>query len=283
LHTTAVLPPSTVDAMAVGDLGESSVGFCGDRKSCVVAPGCACDANMQSLARALILKDGSDSTRVICGFSCSGNMQVLILTLALFGTVTSAQTVGAIVAHSEAMLADSCAMWVDCMTYMLNILVEACEGSRFHSGFRIAIPAVSLATLIYATVSVLQTAIGTLSGSDGGDDDDVNPYIVLGFSFWCMTFDFVAISAFVRNHRNSKNKGGLPINMLVACAHIAADFWRSVTTLTESILIMVFNFDGTNTDAWSCVVVSCIILLGTSFPIWEWLKTVSTLLPSHEK
>lgn len=59
------------------------------------------------------------------------NMQVLALTLALFGTVTSAQTIGAIIAHSEAMLADSCAMWVDCMTYMLNIFAEASAGKWF--------------------------------------------------------------------------------------------------------------------------------------------------------
>jgi len=251
----------------------------GDERPCV--HGCACDANIQNLAKAIVLKDGSECTRSICGLCCSGNMQVLVLTLALFGTVTAFQTAGAIIGHSEAMLADSCAMWVDCMTYLLNIVAEACKGRWFHKHLQVAIPAVSLSTLIYATASVLREAISTLSGSDSGDDD-VNPYIVLGFSLWCMCFDFIALIAFLRNQRKSKDKGGVPINMLVACAHVGADFCRSVTTLTESMLIMVFSFDGTSTDAWSCVVVSCIILLGTIFPIWEWLKTVSRVYCGSE-
>jgi len=267
--------------MEVGASCDSSTGLLsGDERPCV--HGCACDANIQSLAKALVLKDGNDNTRSICGFCCSGNLQVLVLTFALFGTVTFFQTAGAIIGHSEAMLADSCAMWVDCMTYLLNIIAEACEGRWFHKHLQLTIPAVSLSTLIYATVSVLGDAISTLSGSDSGDDDDdVNPCIVLGFSLWCMFFDFTALFAFFRNQRKSKDKGGLPINMLVACAHVGADFCRSVTTLTESMLIMVFNFDGTSTDAWSCVVVSFIILLGTAFPIWEWLKTVSRFCKSE--
>jgi Co/Zn/Cd efflux system component len=210
-------------------------------------------------------------------------MQVLALTLALFGTVTSAQTIGAIIAHSEAMLADSCAMWVDCMTYMLNIFAEASAGKWFHKHCQVAIPAISMTTLIYATTTVLHEAIRTInSGNGSDDDDDVNPHIVLGFSLWCMCFDFTALSAFVRNQREKKSSGGVPINMLVACAHVAADFCRSVTTLTESMLIMVFKFDGTSTDAWSCVIVSCIILLGTAFPIWEWVKAISKLCSSSK-
>lgn len=270
--------------MEVGGAGESGASLLnGENKHCLVT-GCACDANIQSLAKSFLVKDGSDSSRMICGFSCSGNMQVLALTLTLFGTVTLAQTIGAIMAHSEAMLADSCAMWVDCMTYLLNLIAEASEKFWFHRHFQVTIPAVSLTTLIYATASVLHVAINTLRGSaSGDDDDDVNPYIVLAFSMWCMCFDFTALVAFVRNQRKSKDKQvGVPINMLVACAHVAADFCRSVTTLTESMLIMVFNFAGTRTDAWSCVVVSCIILLGTAFPIWEWLKTVSRIYSRSE-
>jgi len=240
--------------------------------------GCGCDANIQSWAKSLILKDGraeEDITFTVCGARCNGNMQVLSLTLGLFGTVTAFQTVGALVAHSEAMLADSCAMWVDCMTYALNILAEACQGRWFEKYLKTAIPAISLTTLIYATTCVLQDAISELKGEEGDDDDDdVNPYIVLGFSLWCMCFDFTALVAFFRNHRRSTGKSGVSINMLVACSHVAADFCRSVTTIVESMLIMVFKFDGKITDAWACVVVSMVILLGTLFPIWKWLRAV---------
>merc|ERR1712070_1217042 len=68
---------------------------------------------------------------------------------------------------------------------------------------------------------------------------------------------------------------------MVAFAHVAADCLRSVTTLTESVLIAYFKLDGTRTDAWACVIVSTIILLGVFLPLWEWLKTVrSVLCPS---
>jgi len=129
---------------------------------------------------------------------------------------------------------------------------------------------------IIATTSVLQEAIGKFNGA--GDDDDVNPYIVLGFSLWCMCFDFFVLTAFFQNQRKTKGNASVPINMLAACAHVAADFSRSVTTLVESMLIMLFEFDGTTTDAWACVVVSSFILLGTLLPIWKWWKAVREVL-----
>lgn len=259
-----------------GDTGGDFHKAAGSADDCV--HGCGCDANIQSLAKSLVLRDGEaeDATRVICGIRFSGNMQVLALTLGLFGTVTGVQTFGAIVAHSDAMLADCYSMWVDCMTYALNIFAEACEGRWFHKYLKVVIPAISITALLCATWSVLSDALNTLSGAGDGDDD-VNSGIVLGFSLWCMCFDFTALAAFRQNQRKSQGKGGVPINMLVACAHVAADFGRSVTTLSESQLIMWFGLDGAITDAWATVIISCIILLGSAFPIWKWLKAVREL------
>uniref|UniRef100_A0A7S2FF17 Cation efflux protein transmembrane domain-containing protein n=1 Tax=Alexandrium andersonii TaxID=327968 RepID=A0A7S2FF17_9DINO len=235
---------------------------------------CACKDSLSSFARSVILGDEkqSESTRAICGVECTGNVQVLLLTVALFGTITSAQTVGALTSHSEALLADTMAMWVDCLTYALNIVAEAFRGWWFHKHLQLAIPAVSLSTLVYATSSVLSDAIGTVAAPKADDGDDVNPYIVLGFACWCFVFDGASLCAFARNRRRQTSH--FHLNMAVASAHVAADLLRSLTEMVESVLILGFHLDSTLTDAWAGIVVSATILFGVTYPSWKWCQEV---------
>merc|ERR1711920_709262 len=156
------------------------------------------------------------------------------------------------------------------------MLVEGLQGTRYHKCAVITIPLLSISTLVYFTLGVVQEALGKLSGG-GDDDDDVNPYIVLGFCCWCLTFDTISICAFIRNYRDAR-ANGRQINMLAAFAHVSADFARSITELVESILIAVFKWDSVITDAYACLFVSAIILIGASFTLFTWCRTVFSLM-----
>eukprot|EP00449_Zooxanthella_nutricula_P042804 CAMPEP_0198592600 /NCGR_PEP_ID=MMETSP1462-20131121/138347_1 /TAXON_ID=1333877 /ORGANISM="Brandtodinium nutriculum, Strain RCC3387" /LENGTH=225 /DNA_ID=CAMNT_0044324181 /DNA_START=44 /DNA_END=721 /DNA_ORIENTATION=- len=205
-------------------------------------------------------------------------MKVLALTVGLSSTITSVQTFGALTSHSEALLADTVAMWVDCLTYVLNFIAEAFRGRWFHKHLKLLIPAVSLTTLIYATCSVLSDAIHKISAPRVGGDDDVNPYIVLGFACWCFVFDGAALCAFATNYRDSGK--AFQLNMAVASAHVIADLVRSLTEMVDAALILGFGFDDTLTDAWAGVVVSAMILLGVTIPLYKWCQELGAYLRS---
>lgn len=271
-------------ASATSAFNVDLIGWTGQSSACKnqeqAAQCCACNETLHEVAKKVIIgQSDPERTRTICFMKCTGNMQVLAFTMTLFATVTSVQTVGAVMAHSEALLADTMAMWVDCLTYLLNIVAEAFAGSRFHQPLQLAIPAVSLSTLVYATTSVMFEAMDTITGpKDDSGGDDVNPYIVLAFSCWCMVFDGASLCAFVHNHKRSG--AHFQLNMTCAAAHVTADLVRSVTEMVEVVLILGFGFDATLTDAWSGVIVSITILLGIVFPLSKWCLAVVSFLAS---
>jgi len=230
--------------------------------------GCACNEGLEELVAAVVLGDKTDeeATRRICGCTCSGNTQVLCLASFLFTTITALQVIGALVAHSDALLTDAIAMAVDTVTYLLSLVAENVP----QVWLKIVVPGLSMVALMYACTSALQESVPHLIG--GSDDADVNPYIVLFFSAWCLLLDLVVIVAFCRNARGQKGMG--TINMLAAFSHVAADLFRSGATCVESLLIMGFHVDGGKADAWATVVISVVIVLGIVYPAFEWCKSV---------
>jgi len=265
------IPESLLPNDALGDQSQSCEHPVSLLSVCRSSSSSCCTENYASLARSFALQDTDDAGQhlEVCGCALSGKMQALALTTLLFSVITSAQTLGAVFAHSEALLADCSAMWVDCMTYVLNLIAEMCECYGIHRWMILTIPLISLSCLLYVTSSVAAEAIKTLSAGDN-DDEDVNPYIVLGFAVWCVSFDSISLYTMAKMHFRKERP---QINMLAAAAHTSADLARSLTTSIESILIMFFGFDSVSTDAWSCLVVSSIIFAGSVFPFWEWAKT----------
>jgi len=233
------------------------------------------DGIMRSLSSQI-----QDTSGLCCGVRFTENMRVLALTAGLFALITAVQFVAAGgagfdkvlgVPKSDALLADCVSMAVDSLTYLLNIFVEAREGSRFHRELQLIVPAISLSILVYFTVDVLLEAKGTLAGEE---DDEGDPYanqpmkrayILGGFATLGIIFDLIALRAFVKD----ADKGSL--NMWAAFAHVGADFVRSITTLVAAILILNGS-DGKLTDAWACVAVTWLIFGGVLFAVYEWAK-----------
>eukprot|EP00931_Biecheleriopsis_adriatica_P078768 TRINITY_DN52185_c0_g1_i1.p1 TRINITY_DN52185_c0_g1~~TRINITY_DN52185_c0_g1_i1.p1 ORF type:complete len:293 (+),score=24.89 TRINITY_DN52185_c0_g1_i1:78-956(+) len=212
--------------------------------------------------------DQKDGYRRICGCWWSGNMRVLFVTAVLFSIITAAQTVAAEISNSEALLADCISMAVDALTYFLNMFVEVLKGKSLHRPAQLLVPAISVSLLIYFTIQVVHEALPNLYNYEE-DEGGVDPWIVLAFAVWGILFDLASIYYF---HRNAKRSGsGLGINMMAAFLHVGADLTRSTTTLVESILIIRLGFNSTVTDAWACLIVSAIILVGAAFAVFEWV------------
>lgn len=213
----------------------------------------------------------ADRYQRMCGCWWTGNQRVLLLTAALFGGLTLVQGAAADMSKSEALLADCISMGVDTLTYMLHIFGEAIKGNRCHRPVQLVVPAISLGLLSFFTVIVLVESIHTLRGEQdlwGEADDDVDPWIVLVFAVLNIVLDFVSMLYF---YWNAKQSGSRSVNMLAAFLLVGADFVRGFVCLFESLMIIGFGYNGTLTDAWSCVIVSVTILLGAAYGIYEWI------------
>jgi len=197
-------------------------------------------------------------------------MRVLLVTGVSNTVIILAQTVAAVIANSEALKADCVAGGVDSLAYFLNIFVEALKGKWGHRAAQLLVPAASIGFLALFTTMVMWDSIKILQG-DAGDDDaeEVNPWIVLGFTVGGLVYDIACLLLFRRNLQRSGEKIG--VNMLGVLLNLAADFVRGFVTLIECVLIMIFGFDGVITDAWACCFVSGIILLGAVYAVFEWI------------
>jgi len=208
------------------------------------------------------------AARIVCGVRWTDNMKVLALTSLLFATIIVAQVGAASYARSEALMADCVSMGVDALTYALNVIVESREGKRLHAEMKLAVPAVCLVILIYFSMIVLHEARETIMAEDlSGEEDAVNPHIIVAFSLLGMVFGGIALRAFMKEAEFEQGS-----NMTVALVQVLADFARCITTLVAAVLMLQFGLNGARTDAQACVIVSVLVFGGVGLAVWEWLK-----------
>jgi len=215
------------------------------------------------------------------GLKCSGHIKVLALTAALFASITAAQTVGALIAHSMALLADCVSMGADALTYTLNIGVECLKGRPSHTAAELTVAAISMGILAYGTVMVTIEALGTLKGETDDGGEEVNAYIVLGFALGGIVFDIISLQAFLRHHK--KTNSGKEMNMWTALMHVGADFVRSMSTFVSSMLMLILNFDTTKTDAWTTMVITFTLAIGVLAGVVAWFRKLFQCLCAKRK
>lgn len=239
-----------------------------------LARGCSCHEQIEAVATALVCAGNEDEelTRVICGFSCSGNTQVLMMTAVIMGSAAVTQTLGSLVAGSEALLEDSIAMLIDLGSYVSAMLAENVKTTSV----RLAVPGLSLVALGYVAARGLRDSVGYLAHGSGGKDD-VDPWIVLLFSAWCLVLDLLSMGAFAYN-RFLNGLAGNPINMMAAFAHVAADTVRSVATCVEAVLILSGDAKPASADAWATLSISVAISVGIIYPFFHWCRGLVGIL-----
>lgn len=151
-------------------------------------------------------------------------------------------------------------MGVDALTYLGNIAVETQRGKRTEVPLELGVGMISIAILLCFTLLFMQDAWTRLrEKAEEHSEEETNPYIVLAFAIWGILFDCAAMVAFAWNHRKSRSSRRL--NMCTAFLHVGADFLRSSTTFVASILMLGFNYDTGETDAWASLIVGASILV----------------------
>lgn len=126
------------------------------------------------------------------------------------------QAVFAIIANSQAMLADCEAMAVDALTYLFNLWAERAkkmpldnerEMTRhertYHRELRrlyleLIPPSISCSTLVMITFFTLRQSISTLMGYAEGEEEDVSVVIMMIFSSANLLLDIVNVTCFAR-------------------------------------------------------------------------------------
>jgi len=226
-----------------------------------------------------------------CCISWPKDAWTLLVTTVLFGLITVAQLLGAIISRSIALFGDSVSMLVDVITYLSNLYAELSAASAYDkkrnqliaSGF-------SLAVLMILSFAVIYSSVDRLVKDIEGNKEVVDPDIVLVFAIIGIVFDIASCSAFWKLSRGtvtgkkepqdsclpaevSSADSGSQINMISALLHVLSDSIRSLTTLLEAILIKYFGTNGEITDACAGIIMFSLILVGGIGAVRKWWET----------
>lgn len=216
------------------------------------------------------------------GKEVSGNAKSLILTSALFFTITLAQYVASLpqFANSLALRADCLSMFVDGFSYLGNLAAECNSHPQSQRCLELSVSGLSLSILLGFTVyfaieAVNDVLLGEAPGNGNLDGGKVDARYVLAFalvgllvdmlslmSFWCWAATSKTIPGVERNdgglgrlEESSKGRaashyapGKRNINMISALVHVGSDLLRSLTTLVEAIVILANDKDAKGKD-----------------------------------
>eukprot|EP01059_Diplonema_ambulator_P033341 TRINITY_DN6916_c0_g1_i3.p1 TRINITY_DN6916_c0_g1~~TRINITY_DN6916_c0_g1_i3.p1 ORF type:complete len:304 (+),score=96.20 TRINITY_DN6916_c0_g1_i3:51-914(+) len=241
----------------------------------------------------------SNSALKICGCIWSKNARTFLVSLVLFSTITMAQTVGALIAHSMALLADCASMALDAITYAINLAAECKEEPNVQIVRRNQLISSGISFAALAGISIffcyqgLQSVVTKDWEGSGSSSDDVNAWIVLGFALGGIVFDILSLMPHFMyglpclkkdKDEEAGEVGGdvaEKMNLCSALMHVSADLLRSTTTLTESILILRYDVNGDEADSYATVIVSGTIVLGAIPPIVDWFRDLVSYIHDY--
>lgn len=180
------------------------------------------------------------------------------------------QAVFAIIAQSQAMLADCEAMGVDAMTYLFNMLAERvknrpvtdkelkmtlAERHRKRKLIRLWMelvpPLASVLTLIAVTIVTMEEALGTLFPSEEGDiseDDEPSVNLMLLFSGLNLALDVVNVTCFARAHQAFGLSEAVPMQFSVRGSTSQASLVREALA-DENVELLHVPGDSRNYDS----------------------------------
>jgi len=197
------------------------------------------------------------SKKKLC--SITYRWEALIVTLLLFSILTPAQFIAAFIANSLALLGDCASLTVDTASYAFNLWAE-CIDSKHKERNQFMATALSILILLGITGYVIYESLDVFFGGQVSDED-VNQYIIFGFSIAGLLFDAIALWVLAKAKKEKSATSAGDLNLLSAILHVFADLMRSLTTLVESVLIWCFDYDSSLVDAWAALIVCALILI----------------------
>ena len=139
-------------------------------------------------------QDGAGTKRRL-----SGNTKSLLVMFFLFTTITAAQWVAGLMAHSLSLQADCASMAVDALSYLGNMIAECRTDQRSRARLELGMSALSLLLLAWFTLLFMAKAVNSVAIAESAEGDDaeaVDPDIVLGFAMLGILFDVVSLVGF---------------------------------------------------------------------------------------
>lgn len=236
--------------------------------------------------------------RKCCGLVCTRKIRTLSIALCLFSIIATSQLVGALLARSLALLADTSSMFLDACTYAGNIYAEKMSAEERDPALvrnRMLIASgISFFALLGVSVFFLAQAALLISSPEGSGGGSVDFRVVLSFAVLGLVFDIASLVPYllygVRQDEDEDGVGGdgvggdgvgggdrgdaSAMNMCSALSHILSDTLRSLTTLAEAFVLWFGDFDGQRVDAYASFIVSTLVIIGLSKSIFDWTNDV---------
>ena len=145
---------------------------------------------------------GEESLRRAC---CADNVRALWLLLALNSGYTALQTFGAVLANSLSLLSDTGTMYVDSVTYLINLFAEyqkVRQGKNETSmRYEVGATVFSIVSLLGVTAYTMDDAVKRLVSA--AEREQVSAPIMLGFGLCNLLLDISMISSIAFRRRCS--------------------------------------------------------------------------------
>ena len=124
--------------------------------------------------------EGSEDIKCCFGGVLTPNSKVLLVSMAFFSVITTAQVFAAIAANSAALMADCVSMGIDAASYGCNVISEAWPNpdKRIQERNQLVTSGISFGLLIFFTFQFMLEALDTITShmsGDGGDDSCCDP------------------------------------------------------------------------------------------------------------
>jgi Co/Zn/Cd efflux system component len=226
----------------------------------------------------------------------SRNVRILAVAVALFVMITSAQFYASFAAHSTSLLIDCASMLCDIMSYLGNLIGEISRQSdvthRTAETRLLVASGFSILALTAITLWGFADAVSELVHPAAGGDDDLNPYIVLGFGVGGIVVDLAALAAFyclgfsppAPSELLSVTNAAPPdaselgvsarINMCAALSHVLADTLRSTATTVLALVVIFAKVHSSKADSITALVIMTTILAGSGSVVVGWARRV---------
>jgi len=226
------------------------------------------------------------------------NQRVLLVVTVLFALFVVGEVCAAVLSHSLSLLGDAGAMSVDVFSYFANMIAERIKDSdgdltrRQRFLLEVAVPSFSVMCLIGVTAWITFEAMQVLMNPRADDEEDVNIYVLWGFSslnavvdvisfymFWSKgrdvfyyqplsestvpgeeetTSDLISNNKTASNaHQTSSYKN---LNMISAFSHVGGDTLRTLSIFIAAAYATVTGAPGYVVDAWATAIVTLTIV-----------------------
>jgi len=196
---------------------------------------------------------------------------ILLTVFTLFASLSIIQFVVALYANSFMLLCDSCVMFVDCVTFKVNLNAELgwsenTKRDQLHaSGFSIA------ALLLLTTITSVLTAFRIHRNFT---KNHVNSNAMLGFGLIGLAFDVVSFFTFHCMFTEEGGEDSQQLNMSSAWLHVLSDTLRSVSTIAVAIFMtedtQLNGREDVELDSYAALCANALVFLSAIPALCEW-------------